>query len=102
MLSFYRELINFRKNEPALHAGTFFPIGIQSNIFAYRREDQQSGKQFLIVANLSHDAGVISISSRFNTEGEIMIATHDHLEGKRIGKEISLAGDEAFVALINN
>lgn len=100
MLSLYRELISLRKKEPALHAGSFFPIGIQSNIFAYRRDDPISGRQFLIVANLSHDAGVISFPSRFNTDSEIIIATHGHLKRKRISKEISLAGDEAVVALI--
>lgn len=51
ILSFYRQLIQFRKEEPALLYGTFEPIKTKGSIMAFYRSYQ--GEMFFVLLNLT-------------------------------------------------
>jgi alpha-glucosidase len=99
-LSFYRRLIEFHRRERAIHGGVWRPVGIEGDILAFLREDEPTGRRFLVTANLGSQPGVFTLSNRWKLRGEVIISTIPEREGRSIGREIELREDEGVVALL--
>lgn len=93
MLTFYRELIRLRNNEPALNVGDFHPVLSSKNIFAYKRAD--SKKTFLILLNLAASEEIFQNEEAL--QGTIVFSTHRALNGLGLNRTMKLAPDCGLV-----
>jgi alpha-glucosidase len=93
LLSFYRKLIQFRQNEPALYAGSYIPAGIKNNTIAYRREYEDN--RFLICLNFGDKPE--SFIPEETIEGTIEIAKNPKLEGQKVKHTIHLDGNDGMI-----
>ncbi|MDX5436937.1 MAG: DUF3459 domain-containing protein, partial [Pontibacter sp.] len=97
MLTFYRRLLELRQQEPALNVGDYEPVMAKAPLLAYIRKH---GKQrYLTVLNLSHKPCVFRPEHAGYT-GKIALATDPEREGQSINGNISLAGDEGILILL--
>lgn len=94
MLSFYRRLLQLRRQEAALRVGMFAPVYSDSQLFAYTR--QSEGHTFLIVLNLSHRPAYFK-AEHDTFRGTIVISTYLEREGTAVSGTILLSGDEGIV-----
>ncbi|MHB9031355.1 MAG: alpha-amylase family glycosyl hydrolase [Candidatus Latescibacterota bacterium] len=101
MLSLYRRLIDFHRRERAIHGGVWRPVDLQGDIFTFLREDDRTGRRFLVAANLGHKPGIFTLPDRWKLHGEVIISTIPEREGRIIGKKIELSGDEGMVVAVN-
>ena len=99
MLNFYRQLIQLRSREPALHIGDFHPVISSGNIFAYKRT--YSKKTFLIVLNLGSSEEKL-ITDFPNLQGEIIFSTHRETEGEKIDNQIQLKSNQAIIVAVED
>jgi alpha-glucosidase len=93
LLSFYRKLIQFRQDEPALYAGSYIPAGIKNNTIAYRREYEDN--RFLICLNFGDKPE--SFIPEETIEGTIEIAKNPKLEGQKVKHTIHLDGNDGMI-----
>ena len=93
MLSFYRRIINLRREEPALHSGRYIPVYSDKQMIAYKRE--WNGTKFLILLNLSHRPCYFKSVNKL--QGEIIISTELEREGSVVETPVTLSGDEGVV-----
>lgn len=98
MLTLYRRLIEMRRNEPALRVGRYRPAGVQGDVFGFFREYGET--RFLVVVNLGHEEGQLTLPSHLRTEGEVVMDTHADQIGRSINSEIPIAGDEGLIARV--
>ena len=71
MLNLTRALLRLRRDEPALHAGSYAPIeGGPDDCFVYLR--QRGDRRFLIALNFSHESR--SLNTPF-PRGEVLVST---------------------------
>jgi glycosidase len=91
VLSLYRRLLQVRKNNPALYAGSYQPVdGVPANSFVYLR--QMNSKRFLVVLNSSPEPvyfslpalgkGRVVVSTGLNRENEAVVLAVLLLAGK--------------------
>jgi alpha-glucosidase len=99
-LYLYRDLINLRKQEPALISGLFIPVGVEENILAFMRRDQKTGRTFFVACNLGHKAASFQIPEFFSPSGTIIYGTKSKRKGEKLEKEIALEGSEAILIQI--
>jgi alpha-glucosidase len=95
MLSLYWQLINLRKQEPALSEGRYTPIYADHQMIAYTRM-QEGHDAFLIILNLTHRPCYFR-PEHFPFRGTVEIATIPELEGTVVSNNISLDGDEGVI-----
>lgn len=92
VLSFYKEMINIRKDNLGLVYNDFLPIDIDDeNIFSYKRIGDE--KEFLIVLNFS-DKG---INKEFENLNEYNILISNYSENRINNNEISLKPYEGII-----
>ncbi len=96
MLGLYRRLIDLRRAEPALNAGSYTPVATQGEVLSYIRE--QDGRRFLIVLNLGHSSHLFS---QRDAVGTVVVATDRAREGEPINQRVPLMGDDGLVVLLN-
>lgn len=82
MLNFYRDLLNLRFREEALHVGDYFPVPSGGNLLCYIRK--ASGKEFLIILNIGSSVESFPDASAYN--GTIIFSTTKKSEGQRISE----------------
>lgn len=92
-LSYYRRLIEIRRQEPALQTGDYFPVFTDKQMFAYIR--QKEGDKFLILLNLSHRPSYFKPQKTY--KGQVLISTEPEREGSIVNGIIVLNGDEAIL-----
>jgi alpha-glucosidase len=98
ILSLYKQLITLRQKEPALKTGTYVPVYIGHQGFAYMRVSGDD--KFLIVLNLSHRPCRYSFRQKFR--GKVVVATYPEFVGEQLdGDTINLSGDEGIVVRLN-
>lgn len=95
MLTFYKRLINIRQQEPSLNVGDYRPVYSDAQLIAYIRQ-AESAPRFLIVLNLSHSPGYLTLTDR-SLRGVVEIATLPEWEGLSIGETVSLGGNEGIL-----
>lgn len=98
MLTLYRRLIEMRRNEPALRVGRYRPAGVQDDVFGFFREYGET--RLLVVVNLGHREGPLTLPNHLRMEGEVVMDTHAARIGGTIGSEIPMAGDEGLIARV--
>ncbi|QCR23189.1 alpha-amylase family glycosyl hydrolase [Pontibacter sp. SGAir0037] len=94
MLTFYKRLIQLRKQEPALHQGDYIPVGSDRQMLAYIRVYEQ--QRFLIVLNLSHRPCYFKPKQE-TFKGTILLSCYPEREGEIISSTITLSGDEGLI-----
>lgn len=94
MLTLYRKLIELRRREAALSIGSYAPVAAHGDVLAYIRE--HAGRRFFVALNLSHRPGRVA-SDRIALDGVVRTGTNPAHEGRRVGGEVTLDGDEAIV-----
>ena len=99
LLNVYRRLIALRQNERSLSQGAYETVFSNEKILAYKREAEHADS-FLIILNLTDDADSIQIMSFF-VKGIIAISTDRSLEGRQVGKNISIPANTGFVIRLN-
>ena len=93
-LSFYRKLLEIRRDEPALQGGNYSPVYSDKQIIAFLRE--KNTDRFLVILNLSHRPCYFRMQQA-EYEGEIIISTETEREGVRVEGTITLSGDEGLL-----
>jgi len=93
-LSFYRKLLEIRRNEPALQSGNYSPVYSDKQIIAFLRE--KDNDRFLVILNLSHRPCYFR-TQQAEYKGEIIISTETEREGVRVEGTITLSGDEGLL-----
>lgn len=99
MLNFYRKLIDLRRKEPALHAGTYKSVFADRQVLSFVRE--AAGTRFLIVLNLSHRPCSFH-PENFSTHGIVEISTEPERDGLSVVGLLSLSGDEGLIIRLKN
>ncbi|KAA9345532.1 alpha-amylase family glycosyl hydrolase [Adhaeribacter soli] len=98
MLTFYKELIMLRQNEPALRIGSYTPVYADKQIISYVREAGDT--RFLILLNLSHRPSYFK-PPHFKFSGTIEVATITEWEGNIVTDWVNLAGDEGIIVRLS-
>lgn len=75
--------------------GDYRPVYSDAQLIAYIRQ-AESAPRFLIVLNLSHSPGYLTLTDR-SLRGVVEIATLPEWEGLSIGETVSLDGDEGIL-----
>ncbi|HLN21371.1 MAG TPA: alpha-amylase family glycosyl hydrolase [Bacteroidales bacterium] len=95
MLTFNRQLIELRQNEPSLTAGDYIPLYSDKQMLAYFRKISDH-PSFLIALNLSHRPCYYK-SARQPIKGVVVLSTSPEFEGIEINEEVNLGGDEGVI-----
>jgi alpha-glucosidase len=98
ILAFYRRLLKFRQDEPAMQIGRYVPAGEHANMLAFFREHE--GTRFLVAANLADHSGALVIPRHMNVAGRIALCTDERRIGEKIDHRIRLGPNEGIVARI--
>jgi alpha-glucosidase len=98
ILHYYRRLIALRRQEPALHVGTYRPVHSDKQLIVYIREFENH--RFLILLNLSHRPKYFRPRSEAY-RGEVVLATEPEREGETIQETIPLGGDEGLIVKLH-
>lgn len=91
MLSLYRELLNLRRDNPAIHKGDYRPIRTPSQVFGYTR--QSGGVTVTVLVNFS--AEFITYEDA-DLSGEVILATHSR-DTDGVHARIELGPREALI-----
>lgn len=94
ILSFYRRILDARKNEPALRTGTYIPVYSDKQMIAFMRE--KNDDRFLVILNLSHRPGYFR-SQLGEYKGQIIISTETEREQTHVEGTITVSGDEGIL-----
>ena len=94
MLSLYRALIALRRAEPALAIGTYEPVEVGADVFAYLRE--HAGRKLLVMLNVT--VLPTQFALRAHIGAKVLLSTHGDGQGSRIGDVIHLRADEGLIA----
>lgn len=93
MLTLYRQLIELRNAEPALHIGRYIPVSTEGNLLAFIRK---ADKHILVVLNLS-PAPEFFTPADVNLKGHILLSTCSDRQLVEVQEKISLDGDEGLI-----
>ncbi|MCE7063776.1 alpha-amylase family glycosyl hydrolase [Dyadobacter sp. CY326] len=93
-LTFYRALLEIRKENAALHIGSYAPVYADQQLIAYIRE--WGNDRFLIILNLSHRTAYFKPKST-TYKGTVVLGTEFERGGMQIENIITLGGDEGLL-----
>ena len=93
MLTLYRRLIALRRQEAALHVGSYTPVVTQGSVLAYLRE--ANGRRWLIALNLGSRPAQLPLTNI--GAGRIVIATERRREKQLAEGRLVLTGDDGMV-----
>lgn len=94
MLSFYKNLLDLRRREPALNVGNYRSVFSDKQVLAYVRE--WNTDRFLIVLNMTHRPCTFS-PSNFSFEGTIELSTEPERNGAIVKDIMTISGDEGAI-----
>lgn len=98
ILSLYKHLLDVRRSEPALYGGDYLPVGIQESVISFIRADPSTGKRFLVLLNLGHNAELFKLPAHFDFKSRILFNTDLKRRGELVQLQIRVAGDEGILA----
>jgi len=99
ILAFYRRLLKFRQEEPAMQVGRYKPAGEHANMLAFFREYE--GTRFLVAVNLSDTDGTLVVPRHMNVAGRVVLGTDSKRIGGAIDNRVRLGPNEGIIARIN-
>lgn len=94
MLALHRRLLELRSAEPALHVGSYRPVGVAGDLLAYVREAE--GRRFLVALNFGHAPGALELEPG-DARGRVVVGTYPDREKQEIAGRVELRGDEGMV-----
>lgn len=74
IFSFYQKMIALRKNSPILLEGTFEPILVSKNVYAYKRV--LDGKELVVILNISNQDTKVKLD---RVGGKVLASTYNRL-----------------------
>jgi len=97
MLSFYRRLLTYRKQTPALHQGRYYPLDAgTSGCFAFLR--QYNDQRCLIVLNFTDEAHTLNIPGYEDVTANTIISTNSDHDGLPVDlTDLMLGANEGMV-----
>ena len=99
LLSFYKRVMDFRKNEKAITHGHYYHVYADSQILAYIRKTESSDA-YLIILNLSHRPCYFRPENK-SYSGTVVISSDLEFEGLKIRTPLEMGGDEAFIVKLD-
>ncbi|MCA9901100.1 MAG: DUF3459 domain-containing protein [Anaerolineales bacterium] len=98
MLNFYRALTQLRRDEPALHVGSYQDVEANNeNVLAYVRESVEgNGRSFLILLNFSGEPQQVNIKD-LGTTTRIILATDMQRTGELALANFTLAPNQGLI-----
>ncbi|MDT0678018.1 alpha-amylase family glycosyl hydrolase [Autumnicola musiva] len=94
ILALYRNLLELRNAEPALHIGYYYPYKCEKNLLSYFRSN--GNKSFLVLLNLGSSEIRLELDG-ISEKGTCRMGTAHSSEGKEISEAVFLAPDEGKV-----
>jgi alpha-glucosidase len=96
MLSLYRRLLAFRRNNAAMHSGRYYPVkDAAEGCFVYLR--QYNDQKFLVALNFTGAPITLHLPDDFGL-GTIAVSTHVEREGDMVElPELALLADEGVI-----
>ena len=98
ILTLYRQLIQLRRNEPALQEGAWMALGVQGGAFLYMRVHRD--RRIMVALNMTGEPRAIILQRRRLRGGRILLSTHLDRGGEPVGDELDLRGDEGVVVAL--
>jgi alpha-glucosidase len=95
LLALYRRLIQLRRNEPALRAGSYEPVDGSGDILAYRRS--LDGRRILVALNFADADGEVALPGA----GQIRLSTQLDRQDERVDESVRLRAHEGMVLAID-
>ncbi len=94
MLSLYRQLLQLRRAEPALHTGDYTPVPAHDPIIAYIRSAGET--RLIVVLNFGNEPAAFT-PERMELKGTIILQTRNGQKGEKINGSIQLHGNEGVI-----
>jgi alpha-glucosidase len=91
LLNLYRHLLELRKSEPALTAGSYVQVERRAPVIAYRRETDD--QRLLVLLNLSAS----EFSFGFGGSGRILLSTFLDRENQAAQDVVTLRANEGLL-----
>ncbi len=98
ILALHRRLLDLRRAEPALHGGSWTPVGTPANVLAYLRDSGES--RFLVALNVAAEPCEFECAE-VERSARIALSTYLDREGEELAGRVSLRGDEGLVVRIS-
>jgi alpha-glucosidase len=93
-LNFFKRMIAYRQQEPALLAGDYLPVYTDKSILAYMR--QTHNKKILVVLNLSGEGKGFTMPHE-DVSGTVLVSTIKSRENSTFSNSIELQPNEGIV-----
>lgn len=90
IFNLYRQLIDLRRDKPALTHGSIDAVTVERDILKYER--RQGDQRLVIALNLAHERAPISLPS-----GRLLLSTDLDRAGEDVGANASLRADEGII-----
>jgi alpha-glucosidase len=99
LLNYYRQLIAFRQEEPALHKGDYYPVVTDGKTLAYIRQWEGSAS-FLIVLNFTGESQTFKPQTT-DVKGKVVLSTSNKRQQNDFKAGMTLHGNEAIVVQLD-
>lgn len=96
MLTFYKHLFALRRASPALHGGSYQPLDVPGNVYAYLR--QAGDERKLVVLNFAGEAANVPLP--LSGKGRVLLSTHLDREGEIDLAQVPLRPFEGVVVAL--
>ncbi len=93
MLNFYRQLLWLRRASLALHSGSYQPINVDRDLYAFVRQAGQEQK--LVVLNFSSQSATVAIPTA--STGKVILSTHLDRQGQESLSSLHLRPYEGLI-----
>jgi alpha-glucosidase len=92
-LALYRDLIRLRRQHPVLSLGSYAPLDVTGDVFAYLREHE--GRRVLVALNFGDRPGTVALPDA--ADGQVLLGTDPHRPTGRSTGPVVLSGYEGVV-----
>ncbi|MCC6491795.1 MAG: DUF3459 domain-containing protein [Pirellulales bacterium] len=99
ILALYRRLLELRRQESALHIGSYAAVPAHENLLAFRRRKGDS--LFLVALNFGHEPAVLDVTGRAPC-GKIVLSTHLDHEQEVFDCRLELRADEGVIVRLDS
>ena len=94
----YRQLIQLRRNEPALQEGAWMALGVQGGAFLYMRVHRD--RRIMVALNMTGEPRAIILRRRRLRGGQDPAQHPPRPQRRAVGDELDLRGDEGVVVAL--
>ena len=94
-LSLTRALLRLRRQQPALQLGDYISLYSPSQLFCYRRFDEES--DLLVALNFSSEYQEWILPIEFRNQSKVLLSTFMDRQGGQLGHTLELRGNEGLI-----